>query len=354
MRPLRFLAVLATAWLLSACGPIGSSQGANTTTSGFASFSLQATDLPSGFARCNGLSGRYPGVSSAYLNSYADGAAWRSIQTLEAQDAWVDIYASGAGSCNSYRTASDPIAKTGPVIQLLVIKYRTAASATTAFTGGHFIPAEPAGFMDPKATLLYGSASRGTDTNLGPNSYVDSGAVGSYSFVHAAFQKGQDVVSLFGEKVQFSLVAPTLLRLSGRVPVTVQATPAPISCTGLTNDGTASISGNQLMFPSSGIPPLHVYAIRTDVPGSYCMTPTVANQRSYAITGLPVGTYVVIAYRADGKHGAGGYTQAVPCGLQASCDDHSLIPINLRDGQAATGINPNDWYTTNLPPEPHS
>ena len=340
--------------MLAACGPMGSTSGADNTADPLASLSVHASDLPSGFVRCDRMSGKYPGVSSAYVDSYADAAAWRSIQASEPQDGWVDVYGGGSAACNAYPTASDPIARSGPIIQVLVIKYRTIASAATAYGAGHFIPVAPAGFMDPKATVLYGSPVRGAASNLGPNSYVDAGTVGSYAFVHAAFQKGQYVITLFGEKVQANLVAQALIQLSGHVPVTVAATPAPTTCTGMTNDGTASISGNHLTFAGSQMPPLHIYAIRTDVPGSYCMASTLANQRSYSIAGLSVGTYVVIAYRADGKRASGGYTQAVPCGLGASCGDHTLIPITLHDGQAATDVNPNDWNAGNLPPEPHS
>lgn len=80
---------------------------------------------------------------------------------------------------------------------------------------------------------------------------------------------------------------------------------------------------------------------------------TVTDQRSYVIGGLPAGDYNVIAYQASGMHQARGYTKAVPCGLLASCRDHGLLPVVVHDGQSVTNVQPNDWYTTGLPPEPH-
>jgi hypothetical protein len=41
---------------------------------------------------------------------------------------------------------------------------------------------------------------------------------------------------------------------------------------------------------------------------------------------------------------AGGYTQAVPCGLSVNCTDHSLIPVQVNNGVVTQNINPGDWY----------
>jgi hypothetical protein len=96
-----------------------------------------------------------------------------------------------------------------------------------------------------------------------------------------------------------------------------------------------------------------VYAINVGSPARFCSTTTVANQRSYTISGLAAGRYDVIAYPADGSHLAAGYTSGVPCGLSSTCQDRSLLPVTVQEGQTVTGINPTDWYATSLPAEPH-
>jgi len=315
--------------------------------------SLQPSDLATGFARCDRLSGPYPKAADAYLNSWADGEAWRSILPAEASDAWVEVYGKG-GACDRYATASDPITGKGSLVQEIVIKYRTLVAAQKAFAAGQFVPAEPVGFMNATATTLYGTRVRGVTTGLGPQSYVDSGTVGSYSFFHAAWQRGQYVATLFLENGSVDLAKPLLPVLNTRLPeASTQAPVSPANCHGVAGGATGSISGDQLTFPGPGVPALRIYAVRIGAPSAFCSVTTVTNQRSYMIGGLPAGDYNVIAYPASGMHLAGGYTKAVPCGLQASCSDHSLLPVVVREGQSVTNIQPNDWYTTSLPPEPH-
>ncbi len=89
---------------------------------------------------------------------------------------------------------------------------------------------------------------------------------------------------------------------------------------------------------------------------------TGMNQGTYSID-LPAGTYHVIAYPfsadtyappAPGSSVlAGGYTQAVPCGLTVDCTDHSLIVITVVSGQTTTA-DPGDWYAPEgaFPPMP--
>ena len=62
---------------------------------------------------------------------------------------------------------------------------------------------------------------------------------------------------------------------------------------------------------------------------------------------LPEGTYTIVAYSLGGNgftYGvAGGYTNAVACGLTADCTDHTLIPVTLKAGDTVS-VNPGDWY----------
>lgn len=76
----------------------------------------------------------------------------------------------------------------------------------------------------------------------------------------------------------------------------------------------------------------------------------------FTIADVPAGTYQVFAYvdPSGGPELAGGYTQAVPCGLKASCSDHSLLPVAVRPGQVVSGVDVSDWYgaNTGIPPRP--
>ncbi len=127
---------------------------------------------------------------------------------------------------------------------------------------------------------------------------------------------------------------------SASLTATVTATPVP-----------GSISGT-LSYPSSFIPSLRVVAFQVNG-FNYRWVDTMENQITYQITGLVPGLYHVVAYTLDGTL-AGGYTQMVPCGLLASCTDHSLIDVTVESGKDTPNINPGDWYAPAgaFPPKP--
>jgi len=104
---------------------------------------------------------------------------------------------------------------------------------------------------------------------------------------------------------------------------------------------TGKITGN-LSYPSDHIPPLRVVAFDPVSLTSVSSVDTVLNQGTFELV-VPPGSYVVVAYTLDGNL-AGGYSQMVPCGLDASCSDHSLIDVPVSAGGIASGINPGDWY----------
>ena len=87
--------------------------------------------------------------------------------------------------------------------------------------------------------------------------------------------------------------------------------------------------------------------------GEYYYVETAAGQGTYHLEYLPSGIYTVVAYTKDGNS-AGGYTQAVPCGLTVDCNDHNLIPVMVDPGVETTGVNPFDWYAPEgiFPPYP--
>ena len=96
--------------------------------------------------------------------------------------------------------------------------------------------------------------------------------------------------------------------------------------------------------------------------GSVSYVDTAKNQGTYSIS-LPSGIYAVISYPYDAASYttpvpgtltfAGGYTQAVPCGLTVACTDHSLIPVTV-GADTTTTVDPGDWYAPEgtFPPMP--
>jgi len=137
--------------------------------------------------------------------------------------------------------------------------------------------------------------------------------------------------------VQQTLAALTLQ--AGGPPAATPPPPGPVGTTG-------SISGN-LNYPAEHIPPLQVVAYLVGT-NQYFWVSTLDGQNTYQISNLAPGTYHVMAYTTGGGGFpaglAGGYSQAVPCGLSVNCSDHSLINVNVAAGQTASNVNPQDWY----------
>ena len=90
------------------------------------------------------------------------------------------------------------------------------------------------------------------------------------------------------------------------------------------------------------IPPLTVVAFRLGS-NEYFFINATENQTSYTIENLLEGSYQIVAYTND-RLLAGGYSQAVLCGLSVDCNDHSLIHVQVIAGQETTGVDPGDWY----------
>jgi hypothetical protein len=130
--------------------------------------------------------------------------------------------------------------------------------------------------------------------------------------------------------------APATATVAPSVLATVTPTSAPL---------TGTITGH-LSYPSEFIPPMKVVAFDVVNPSNFYFVTTEMNQSEYTLQ-APAGTYYVVSYvlESGGTPGlAGGYSKAVPCGLQVGCDDHSLIPVTVAAGQTVTGIDPGDWY----------
>lgn len=107
---------------------------------------------------------------------------------------------------------------------------------------------------------------------------------------------------------------------------------------------TGSVTGT-LGYPSSGIPPLEVFAFNSQDLDEYYSVKTNTNQATFTINNIKPGQYVFVAYPQDSDQLAGGYSKMVPCGLLASCTDHSLIPVTISAGVTNQNIvEIKDWY----------
>jgi len=353
MHVVTVVAVAAT--VLAGCGPLGSS---NQSVS-LADIALQSDEVPSGLTHCSALSGGYPAVSHTFDHPDQDNQAWNAALANSATDARIEIYRgrtdymrANFDQCTQWPTANSIEAVIGPTIQNVVIKYKNEASAHLAFTRGEFVPLQKLDYLARTYTVVGGQPTgRGTATGLGADSFTEHGTFYTDTFYRAYWQTGQYVSTIVAHYLTtLDDGSKAALRVDSRIPREV-AVAAP--CNGL-SAGTGVISGDHLQYPASGIPALTIYAVSASNPHGFCSVKTATAQTTYSISGLPAGTYHVLAYRQTGVGVPGGYTKYVVCGSKPPCADHSLVNVAIKDGQTLTGINPNDYYGWNGPgpPEP--
>ena len=130
---------------------------------------------------------------------------------------------------------------------------------------------------------------------------------------------------------------------------TLPSTPEPSSPFDATLTGALS-------YPSEFLPPMRVVAFSLTDKKAYFVD-TAKNQGQFSLR-VPAGTYYLVSYPYEGIVGntgfadsytlgggpfAGGYTQMVPCGLTANCEDHTFLPITVTKNQTVTA-DPGDWY----------
>ncbi len=148
--------------------------------------------------------------------------------------------------------------------------------------------------------------------------------------------------------VRATPLAPSATPALRATPATVQATAKPAATPTPARPPTASVGGaisGNLSYPGSALPAMRIVAFDAKTRKAVRSVQTAPGQNSYSLS-VPSGEYYVVAYALDGQL-AGGYTKAVPCGLEASCTDHTLIPVTVTN-RAVGQINPGDWYA---PPE---
>lgn len=104
-------------------------------------------------------------------------------------------------------------------------------------------------------------------------------------------------------------------------------------------------------YPSEYIPEMTAF-FQDTTSGEVTTLDVAENQATYEVN-LPAGTYLAFAYLAETPTLGGAYTVAVPCGLDASCTDHTPLPVTVAAGQTVEGIDLCDWYDQGaLPPNP--
>jgi hypothetical protein len=121
---------------------------------------------------------------------------------------------------------------------------------------------------------------------------------------------------------------------------------------GLTGNG--GLSG-EIQYPAGGVPAMTIVAFLVGGgPQDYFYIQTTPNQSTYEMS-LPPGQYYVVAYSSGPNSIAGGYTQAVLCGLTVDCTDHSLVAVSVASTVVLNSdVNLADWFAPagTFPPNP--
>jgi len=111
----------------------------------------------------------------------------------------------------------------------------------------------------------------------------------------------------------------------------------------------------RLSYPADSLPALRIVAFQVAT-GQYYSVDTTAGQSTYRLDGLSEGKYNVLAYTLGSDSFpaglAGGYTQAVMCGMGPDCTDHGLVDVIVFDGEITPNVDIFDWLQPNFPPMP--
>jgi hypothetical protein len=121
-----------------------------------------------------------------------------------------------------------------------------------------------------------------------------------------------------------------------------------------------TISGRVLNPMTEGVQTMLVVAFDAldHKSGIHYTTFMQAGQETYSLS-VPAGEYIVAVYILDGNGNftgpSGSYSNAVPCGMSASCSDHFPLRVKVTAGDTLTDINPEDFTleaSDNIPPMP--
>jgi hypothetical protein len=131
---------------------------------------------------------------------------------------------------------------------------------------------------------------------------------------------------------------PTAIPTATEMPATTQ----PSSPTPSPTPVEAAATGKVCYLVGQGMPDMTAY-FQNSTTGAVAELPIATGQITYTLTLTP-GTYIAYAWLPDFSLG-GLYSNAVPCGLKASCDDHAARPFTVQAGKVTRGIDICDWYT---------
>jgi hypothetical protein len=107
-------------------------------------------------------------------------------------------------------------------------------------------------------------------------------------------------------------------------------------------------------YPSSGVPPLNIYAVPVDSEDVPWRDNIVVGYgyRWFWFDDLAPGKYHVLAYR-DGYEGVvGAYTVGSREHNLTATMDHTLVAVEVKRGEVTDGVRITDWYFDGFPPEP--
>lgn len=152
----------------------------------------------------------------------------------------------------------------------------------------------------------------------------------------------------FGVIAFYMLINATLqTRRNGKI----EPTPTPISegNSPAPNQESNGIIEGSLSFPSEGIPEdMTVCAVNQLTNNQYCTQEQIEDSKYQYSKGyvleVPPGNYVVYAQTPTLDDYKAYYNDFVECGLSVDCESHEPIIINVKSGEAVSGVDPQDWY----------
>jgi len=134
-------------------------------------------------------------------------------------------------------------------------------------------------------------------------------------------------------------------------PADVPLDPASAEYTGGAKP-TGAVAG-RLCYPSEYLPEMTLFFQET---ASQEITDLAIaeNQDSYFVNLLP-GRYIAYAYLNSGASLGGSYSNAVLCGLDTSCSDHSPVQFDVIPGETLSTVDICDWYAQDeIPADPRA
>ena len=134
-----------------------------------------------------------------------------------------------------------------------------------------------------------------------------------------------------------------------KIPPSPQDTPDDSPEQAASGAALDSQGSGKICYPSEQIPAMTAYFQNTKTKAVISL-PIAANQTQYTVP-LSPGTYTAYAWLPDNSLG-GTYSKAVPCGLDISCTDHTLLPFTVQQGAISQGIDICDWYSPTSVPLP--